>query len=122
MEMTDAEVREAVQGHVERNEELVRQIVALGINLSDVRPVDLHFLAPSKRAADALMANLRTLGYEHLILGKGSLFNRTRSVTISALLSVNDVTNPGRIEALVRAAGEAGAIHDGWGMPVTPGG
>ena len=115
--MTEAEIQAEVRAHAERNRVLVNQLLEMGIDIADRREIDLHFLAPSQRSAEALVETLRRLGHEPR-LDKRRLFSRHRSVTINTHLSVNEVIDPQHVEKLVRAATEAGATHDGWGMPV----
>lgn len=106
-----------LQQQLERNAELISEFVKAGDDVGTPRLVD-HVLVVPRRRADAVCADLESLGYR-LADRSGGLFR------VSLRFEREDAIDVGSAEAFVRqiigVADQHAADYDGWGalMPST---
>ncbi|HEX7151750.1 MAG TPA: ribonuclease E inhibitor RraB [Thermoanaerobaculia bacterium] len=114
--MAESLIDQELLTHLARNEELIELFLKNGGDLEDDRPVDFFFYAASEEAAEALAADLRTIGLDDVAVLEED--EGRWAVQGVKQTSVAAVTDPAFVEKLVRAAANQLAEFDGWGAPV----
>jgi Regulator of ribonuclease activity B len=117
--MDKKELKKQVEGHNDRNSELVAILAKKGIEKSDEIEADYHFWAFTHNDAIALAKRLYDEGYIVLVLSpvkeKEDIFwnleARKREI-------VSEVINSENSENLVMLADTYDSTYDGWGTSV----
>jgi|DewCreStandDraft_4_1066084.scaffolds.fasta_scaffold17484_4 regulator of RNase E activity RraB len=106
--------------HRQRNAELRQVLLSKGINLSEQRPVDVHFWTWSQRDAAVLGRELFKKGFLVKLLSPSPTpENEERWVVeAGALIVPDEILGDEFTEGMVRLAAQCEGTYDGWGTEV----
>ena len=113
--------REEVQ---KLTEEVISELKADGVDLSEEYTVQHHIFAPDEAAAGAIAAELEALGYFFDDDGPeeirdGGIDGFCLDAMSDTLINVHDImTEADEVMAVLK---EHGAVYDGWGIPTDDG-
>jgi regulator of RNase E activity RraB len=110
-----------LEGHAERNLKLVDIFQQKGVNLDEVRSIEVHFWARGQRNSARLAHELYKRGYMVLVLGPARAENADPDLwNIEAGLgaSISKAVSPEFTAMITDLASEFDAEYDGWGTSV----
>jgi regulator of RNase E activity RraB len=117
--VTEDEIQAAIAGHRARNAELGRVLASKGVELTEKRPVDVHFWADDQHDAALLAKEGFRKGFLVKLLCPSQDSGDGRwNVEAGALVPPDQVLGDHLTEQLVRIAANCGAVYDGWGTQV----
>ena len=105
-------------------DEVISELKADGVDLSEEYTVQHHIFAPDEAAAGAIAAELEALGYFFDDDGPeeirdGGIDGFCLDAMSDTLINVHDImTEADEVMAVLR---EHGAVYDGWGIPTDDG-
>jgi regulator of RNase E activity RraB len=116
--VNDIAVADQIAAHEARNRELLKTLVAKGVDLAALRSVELFFVARSEAQAVELAVAIKSRN-----LGAVRVDHRQNSepawfVSVQAHASPESACGSEFTRAMVRLAQSHGADYDGWGTEV----
>ena len=120
--MNELDVQEAVSGHAARNAQLQEALRKKRVDIKSSRPIDCHFWAGSRKAAQELAQALRSRGFTILVQRKAATpsVDFPWNVEARVIQSVDLTTRPEFTDELVRLAFSHHSVYDGWGTSLSP--
>ena len=118
--MTEDDFKIALEAHRLRNESLLSELRARGVDLQKPRPVELNFWAPNQQHAALLAKNLYDKGYLVLVLAPANRPEPERqwNLEVGANLTVVRVISGELTRELIELASQQSSEYDGWGTSV----
>ena len=115
--MTEHELEESLSGHRIRNSGLRQTLNSKGVDLTEGRPVDVHFWAWSQRDAAVLARELYKKGFLVKLLSSQSAANQEGrwGIEAGALIVPEEILGDDFTEGMVRLAANCDGVYDGWG-------
>lgn len=114
--MRTRNLEDIVIGHIARNQELCKLIESKGVELADVRAIDLHFWADDESAAHQLAKALQDRGYT--VAFNPTEDDDTWSVEAQVHASVLEIIDVAMIQELAELAMSKNSEYDGWGTSI----
>lgn len=111
--------QEQVDGHLQRNEMLKDSLRKKGVKLNELRSVELHFWAFSKKNAVMLAKALYDQGLLVLALAPAPDNERERwNIEAGFKDTVDNLTSQQQVKRFVELAAQFDSLYDGWGTLV----
>lgn len=118
--MASESTEEALEKHRKRNADLRRVLLGKGVNLTEQRPTDVHFLTWSQRDAAILARELFKKGFlVKLLYPSPTPDDKARwGIEAGALIVPDQILGDEFTEGMIRLAAQCDGIYDGWGTEV----
>jgi regulator of RNase E activity RraB len=118
--MTDAEIKQAIEGHDARNEALRQKLDKDAVDLNIPREIDCHFWLDSKENADRLASILSKQGFRVKTSGPAIVGSKEVPWNLEMVVrqSIDLTLTHEFADELVRRAADCGGRYDGWGTAV----
>ncbi|HWQ54665.1 MAG TPA: ribonuclease E inhibitor RraB [Bryobacteraceae bacterium] len=103
-----------------RNADLRQVLLGKGVNLTEQRPVDVHFWAWTQRDAAVLARELFKKGFLVKLLSPSPTPDDEArwGIEAGALVVPDQILGDEFTEGMVRLAAQSDSVYDGWGSEV----
>lgn len=117
--MTRSELNEQIEGHKQRNTELLAALESHGLNENSRIDAEFHFWADEHEDAIAFAKHLYENGYLVLVISPVADENGTTwNLEARKREAIKEVVSNERTEFLVDLADSFNSVYDGWGSQV----
>lgn len=118
--MTEDQIFESISRHRERNADLRQVLSGKGVNLSEQRPVDVHFCAWNQRDAAVLSRELIRKDFLVKLLSPSPTSDDEArwAIEAGALVVPDQILGDEFTEGMVKLAAQFDSVYDGWGTEV----